>query len=73
MPANSRLEQLPTMVQVMGGAPPEFFLGWTSPGTQIWSRLRMAGLEVEKLYGLDRRHVLLKIRLPRSKLEEVCS
>lgn len=31
----------------------------------------MAGLEVEKLYSLDRRHVLLKIRLPRSKLEEV--
>lgn len=31
----------------------------------------MAGLEVDKLYSLDRRHVLLKIRLPRSKLEEV--
>lgn len=55
----------------MGGAPPEFFLGWTSPGTQIWSRMRMAGLEVDKLYSLDRRLVLLKIRLPRSKLEEV--
>lgn len=57
--------------QVMGSAPPEFFLGWTSPGTQIWSRLRMAGLEVEKLYSLDRRRVLLKIRLPTNKLEEV--
>lgn len=52
-------------------APPEFFLGWTSPGTQIWSRLRMAGLQVEKLYSLDRRHVMLKIKLPRKKLEEV--
>ena len=31
----------------------------------------MAGLEVDKLYSLDRRCVLLKIRLPRSKLEEV--
>ncbi|CAM9717618.1 unnamed protein product [Choristocarpus tenellus] len=31
----------------------------------------MSGLDVERLYGLDRRNVMLKIRLPRHKLEEV--
>ncbi|CAM9126612.1 unnamed protein product [Chrysoparadoxa australica] len=51
--------------------PPEYFLGWTSPGTQIWSRLRMAGLEVERLYGIDQDNVLLRIRLSQERLETV--
>lgn len=47
------------------------FLGWTSPGTQIWARLKMAGLEVKVSFGWDLRSVLLKVRCPRWRLEQM--
>ncbi len=51
--------------------PPAQFLGWSSAGTQIWARLKMAGLEVKCIYSWDLRKVLLKIKCPQWKLEEV--
>lgn len=33
--------------------PPAQFLGWNSAGTQIWARLKMAGLEVQCVYAWD--------------------
>ncbi len=51
--------------------PPAQFLGWNSAGTQIWARLKMAGLEVKCIYSWDLRKVLLKIKCPQWKLEEV--
>ncbi|CAM9132961.1 unnamed protein product, partial [Phaeothamnion confervicola] len=69
--ASQRLSAAAGAPAAPSAAPPGFFLGWRSAGTQIWSRLRMAGLDVERLYGLDRRQVLLKIHLPRARLEAV--
>ncbi len=51
--------------------PPAYFLGWHSRGTQVWSRLRMAGLEVERLYHVDTCRVMLRIRLPVERMEAV--
>ncbi len=51
--------------------PPAYFLGWYSKGTQVWSRLRMAGLEVERLYHVDTRRIMLRIRLPVERMESV--
>ena len=51
--------------------PPAQFLGWTSAGTQIWARLRMAGLEVKCVFSWDLRRILLKVRCPQRRLEEV--
>ena len=54
------------------GAPPsDYFLGFSSPGTQIWSRLRQAGLETQRLYALDTRKVMLKVRCPIDRLQDV--
>jgi len=54
------------------GAPPsDYFLGFSSPGTQIWSRLRQAGLETQRLYALDTRQVMLKVRCPIDRLQDV--
>ena len=45
-------------------APPsDYFLGFSSPGTQIWGRLRQAGLETQRVYALDTRKVMIKVRL----------
>lgn len=53
-------------------APPsDYFLGFSSPGTQIWSRLRQAGLETQRLYALDTRQVMLKVRCPIDRLQDV--
>lgn len=53
-------------------APPsDYFLGFSSPGTQIWSRLRQAGLETQRLYALDTRTVMLKVRCPIDRLQDV--
>ena len=51
--------------------PPERFLGWTSPGTQIWARLHMAGLVVRCVYSWDLERVLLEVRCPQWRLEEM--
>ena len=51
--------------------PPAQFLGWHSAGTQIWARLKMAGLEVKVSFSWDLGRVLLKIRCPQWRLEEV--
>ena len=51
--------------------PPDYFLGFSSPGTQIWSRLRQAGLETQRLYALDTRKVMLKVRCPIDRLQDV--
>eukprot|EP01034_Spumella_vulgaris_P024118 gene24118-30426_t len=51
--------------------PPARFLGWNSAGTQIWARLRMAGLEVKCVFSWDLQRVLLKIRCPAWRLEEM--
>ena len=53
-------------------APPsDYFLGFSSPGTQIWGRLRQAGLETQRLYALDTRIVMLKVRCPVDRLQDV--
>lgn len=51
--------------------PSDYFLGFKSPGTQIWSRLRQAGLETKRIYGLDRKVVMIKIRCPSDRLMDV--
>ena len=45
--------------------PPAQFLGWKAPGTQIWARLKMAGLQVKVVFSWDLRRVILKIRCVR--------
>lgn len=40
--------------------PPEF-LGWKSAGTQVWARLRFAGLEVIPVFNYDLTRVVLKV------------
>jgi len=53
-------------------APPsDYFLGFSSPGTQIWGRLRQAGLETQRLYALDTRRVMIKVRCPLDRLQDV--
>jgi hypothetical protein len=50
---------------------PSRFLGWSSAGTQIWARLHMSGLEVKCVYSHDLSRVLLKVRCPDWRLEEM--
>mmetsp|Transcript_30511 Transcript_30511/g.45152 ORF Transcript_30511/g.45152 Transcript_30511/m.45152 type:complete len:1792 (+) Transcript_30511:81-5456(+) len=53
-------------------APPsDYFIGFRSPGTQIWSRLRLAGLETNRIYALDHRRVMIKVRCPIDRLTDV--
>ena len=53
-------------------APPsDYFLGFNSPGTQIWARLRQAGLETKRVYALDTSKVMIKLRCPTDRLEDV--
>jgi len=56
-----------------GATPPpsDYFLGFKSPGTQIWSRLRQAGLETSRVYAIDTRRVLIKVRCPDDRLLDV--
>ncbi|KAL3921602.1 MAG: hypothetical protein SGILL_002664, partial [Bacillariaceae sp.] len=56
-----------------GAVPPpsDYFLGFKSPGTQIWSRLRWAGLETQRVYAVDTRRVMIKIRCPEDRLTDV--
>jgi len=62
----------PEVSQYDGTAPPsDFFLGFSSPGTQIWSRLRQAGLETQRIYALDTRKVMIKVRCPVDRLQDV--
>lgn len=51
--------------------PPAQFLGWNSAGTQIWARLKMSGLEVKCVFSWDLKRVILKIKCPEWKLEEM--
>jgi hypothetical protein len=51
--------------------PPTQFLGWHAKGTQVWARLRLAGLEVLPVFSWDLKQVLLKVRCPEWRLEEV--
>lgn len=50
--------------------PPDFYLG-ESPGTQIWARLRLAGLETERIFDLDTKNVMIKLRCPTERLIDV--
>jgi anoctamin-10 len=59
---------------IMPGAippPSDYFLGFKSPGTQIWSRLRLAGLETQRVYAIDTRRVMIKVRCPEDRLTDV--
>jgi hypothetical protein len=47
------------------------FLGWNSAGTQIWARLKMAGLDVKCILSWDLQRVILKIRCPNWRLEQM--
>jgi hypothetical protein len=47
------------------------FLGWNSAGTQIWARLKMAGLDVKCVLSWDLKRVILKIRCPPWRLEQM--
>ena len=49
----------------------EQFLGWRTAGTQIYARLQSAGLRVKKVWYHDRRRLILKLKLPNHKLEEL--
>lgn len=51
--------------------PPAQFLGWRSAGTQIWARLKMAGLDVKCVFSWDLSRVILKVKAPQWRLEEV--
>jgi len=51
--------------------PSDYFLGFKSPGTQIWSRLRLAGFETQRLYSVDTRRVMIKVRCPEDRLTDV--
>lgn len=51
--------------------PPSRFLGWASAGTQIWARLHMAGLAVKCVYSWDLSKIILKVRCPEWRLEEM--
>ena len=51
--------------------PSDYFLGFRSPGTSIWSRLRQAGLETQRLYSLDPNRVMIKVRCPIDRLLDV--
>ncbi len=50
--------------------PPDYYLGET-PGTQIWGRLRLAGLETERIFDLDPQNVIIKIKCPEERLMDV--
>ncbi|GKY94550.1 hypothetical protein MPSEU_000420700 [Mayamaea pseudoterrestris] len=56
-----------------GAVPPpsDYFLGFRSPGTAIWSRLRFAGLETCRVYSLDPNRVMIKIRCPPERMLDV--
>lgn len=56
-----------------GAVPPpsDYFLGFKSPGTQIWSRLRQAGLVTTRIYAIDPRSVMIKVRCPVDRLTDV--
>jgi Calcium-activated chloride channel len=56
-----------------GAVPPpsDFFLGFRTPGTAIWSRLRHAGLTTQRLYSLDPRQVVIKVSCPSYRLMDV--
>ena len=65
-------EEEDEVVQYNGSPPPsDYFLGFSSPGTQIWGRLRQAGLETQRLYALDTRKVMIKVRCPVDRLQYV--
>lgn len=65
-------EEQPEIEQYEGIAPPsDYFLGFSSPGTQIWGRLRQAGLETQRIYALDTRKVMIKVRCPVDRLQDV--
>jgi hypothetical protein len=51
--------------------PSDYFLGFSSPGTAIWSRLRQAGLETSRVYSLDPNRALIKVRCPTYRLLDV--
>ena len=47
------------------------FLGWKTAGTQIWARLIMSGLIVKPIYSWNLKSIILKIKCPQWKLEEI--
>jgi hypothetical protein len=51
--------------------PPKQFLGWKSAGTQVWARLRLAGFDVKCVFSWDLTRVILKLKCPQWRLEEV--
>jgi hypothetical protein len=51
--------------------PSDYFLGFSSLGTAIWSRLRLAGLETSRVYSLDPNRVMIKVRCPTYRLLDV--
>ncbi|KAL7532498.1 hypothetical protein ACHAXR_004666, partial [Thalassiosira sp. AJA248-18] len=72
MTRKDNAEQAVDMKKYNATAPPsDYFLGFSSPGTQIWGRLRQAGLETQRIYGLDTRKVMLKVRCPVDRLQDV--
>ena len=56
-----------------GAVPPpsDYFLGFKSPGTTIWSRLRYAGLNTHRVYAIDTNRVVIKISCPCYRLVDV--
>lgn len=70
-PVSRRNAPTMTLKQSQKAMPQAAFLGWRSEGTQIWSRLRLAGLETKVVYSWDLRRIILKVKCPPARLEEV--
>lgn len=51
--------------------PSDYFLGFKSPGTSIWSRLRYAGFNTQRLYSIDPNRVIIKLSCPSYRLMDV--
>ena len=75
-PIRAFLEERLEMLQ-RAGSPSDYFgkgmlfLGFRTPGTAIWSRLRLAGLTTQRVYSLDPRQVVIKVSCPSYRLMDV--
>ena len=47
--------------------PSDYFLGFKSPRTAVWTRLRQAGLETSRAYASDPARMMIKVRCPQER------
>ena len=58
-------------INIIKPPPSDYFLGFKSSGTKIWSRLRQAGLDTQRIYSLDTAKVVIKVRCPLERMMDV--